>query len=62
MCIQGESILTNSENNASKCKFSLPKLQFPLSHGNLKERLPFWSQFKQTDKDVDIAPENNLNV
>ena len=58
--IQGESILTNSENNASKRKFSLPKLQFRQFDRDLKEWLPFWNQFEQIDKNMDIPPESKF--
>lgn len=58
--IQGESILTVNENNSSRRKISLPKLQFRQFDGDLKEWLPFWSQFEQIDKDNDIPPENKF--
>ena len=37
--IQGESVLIKSENNVSKHKFSLPKLQFRQFDCDLKESL-----------------------
>ncbi|GBN01823.1 hypothetical protein AVEN_204961-1 [Araneus ventricosus] len=46
-------------SNARK-KFTLPKLQFRQFGDDLKDWLPFWSQFEHIDKDNDIASENKF--
>ncbi|GFT12750.1 DUF1758 domain-containing protein [Trichonephila clavipes] len=43
-----------SENNAKR-KFHLPKLEFRKFSGNIKDWLPFWSQFEHIHKDGDMA-------
>ncbi|GBM68037.1 hypothetical protein AVEN_75877-1 [Araneus ventricosus] len=48
------------ETSNAKKKFTLPKLQFQQFGDDLKDWLPFWSQFEHTDKDDDIAPENKF--
>ena len=50
--------MNNSENNETKGKFSLPKLQFQQFDGDLKEWQSFFGQFQQISKDVHISPEN----
>ncbi|GBO38662.1 hypothetical protein AVEN_166485-1, partial [Araneus ventricosus] len=48
------------ETSNAKKKFTLPKLQFRQFGDDLKDWLPFWSQFEHVDKDDDIAPENKF--
>ncbi|GBN96939.1 hypothetical protein AVEN_232744-1 [Araneus ventricosus] len=48
------------ETSNAKKKFTLPKLQFRQFDDDLKDWLPFWSQFEHIDKDDDIAPENKF--
>ncbi|KAG8182310.1 hypothetical protein JTE90_013914 [Oedothorax gibbosus] len=48
------------ENGNSKRKFTLPKLEFRRFGDDIKEWLPFWSQFERIDKDEDIANEDKF--
>ncbi|GBM51635.1 hypothetical protein AVEN_43266-1 [Araneus ventricosus] len=48
------------ETSNEKKKFTLPKLQFRQFGDDLKDWLPFWSQFEHIDKDDDIAPESKF--
>ncbi|GBN27315.1 hypothetical protein AVEN_190516-1 [Araneus ventricosus] len=48
------------ETSNTKIKFTLPKIQFRQFGDDLKDWLPFWSQFEHIDKDDDIAPENKF--
>ncbi|GBM45481.1 hypothetical protein AVEN_210216-1 [Araneus ventricosus] len=41
-------------------KFTPPNLQFRQFGDDLKDWLPFWSQFEHIDKDDDIAPESKF--
>nr|XP_042898507.1 uncharacterized protein LOC122269427 [Parasteatoda tepidariorum] len=58
VAIAGES--ENSMITSARRKFNLPKLEFRQFSGDIKEWLPFWSQFQQIHQDVDIAPENKF--
>lgn len=49
-----------SANHQIERKFKLPKLELRKFGGDLKEWLPFWSQFQKIDQDVDIAPEDKF--
>lgn len=46
--------------NNSKRKFTLPRLEFRQFGDDIKDWLPFWSQFEQIHKDEDIAPEDKF--
>ncbi|GBM79102.1 hypothetical protein AVEN_177416-1 [Araneus ventricosus] len=48
------------ETSNAKKKFTLPKLQFRQFGDDLKDWLPFCSQFEHIDKDNDIAPEKKF--
>ncbi|GBL72837.1 hypothetical protein AVEN_39305-1 [Araneus ventricosus] len=48
------------ETSNAKKKLILPKLQFRQFGDDLKDFLPFWSQFEHVDKDDDIASENKF--
>ncbi|GIY52392.1 endonuclease [Caerostris extrusa] len=52
------SDLTEAGN--SRRKYTLPKLQFRQFGEDLKDWLPFWSQFQYIDKDEEIAPEDKF--
>ncbi|GBN32106.1 hypothetical protein AVEN_105034-1 [Araneus ventricosus] len=43
-----------------KKKFHLPQLEFRQFSGNVKDWLPFWSEFEHIHKDADIVPENKF--
>lgn len=44
-----------------KRKFKLPTIQLKVFDGNIKEWLPFWSQFKKVHEDTDIDPEDKID-
>ncbi|GIY64952.1 endonuclease [Caerostris darwini] len=46
-----------TEASNSKRKYTLPKLQFKQFGDDLKDWLPFWSQFQHINKDEEIAPD-----
>ena len=54
-----------SENGHSVCdnfkkKFKLPVIEFQRFSGEIKEWLPFWSQFKRIHEDADIENEDKF--
>ncbi|GIY46255.1 uncharacterized protein CEXT_202761, partial [Caerostris extrusa] len=49
-----------TETSNSRRKYTLPKLQFRQFGDDLKDWLPFWSQFQHIDKDEEIAPEDKF--
>ncbi|XP_015926474.1 uncharacterized protein [Parasteatoda tepidariorum] len=51
----------NAEAVNARRKFTLPKLEFRQFGGDVKEWLPFWSQFQHIDKDADIALEDKFH-
>ncbi|GFY03942.1 integrase catalytic domain-containing protein [Trichonephila clavipes] len=59
---KSESFSSNStaDLNNSKRKFTLPRLKLRQFGDNIKDWLPFWSQFEQIHKDEDIAPEDKF--
>lgn len=48
----------SSTNNLKK--FKLPSIEFKRFNGDIKEWLPFWSQFKRIHQDDDIDPEDKF--
>ncbi|GBN42230.1 hypothetical protein AVEN_147915-1 [Araneus ventricosus] len=48
------------ETSNAKKRFTLPKLQLRQFGDDLKDWLPFWSQFEYIDKVDDIAPEKKF--
>ncbi|GBM84623.1 hypothetical protein AVEN_226657-1 [Araneus ventricosus] len=57
---QSETQVFVQEAIGVKKRFHLPKLEFCQFSGNVKDWLPFWSQFEHIHKDADIAPENKF--
>jgi hypothetical protein len=61
-----ESIRTANEDNASGAskqnprKFKLPKLEFRIFGGKLKDWMPFWSQFQKIHLDKEIPPDDKF--
>jgi len=61
-----ESIQTANEDSTSgaskqnSIKFKLPKLEFRKFGGDLKDWLPFWSQFQTIDLDEEISPDDKF--
>jgi hypothetical protein len=61
-----ESIQTANEDSASSAckqnsrKFKLPKLEFRKFGGNLKDWMPFWSQFQKIDLDEEVSPDDKF--
>lgn len=50
--------VTEVENRIRK--FKLPKLELRSFNGNIKDWLPFWSQFRKIDEDVNIDPSDKF--
>nr|XP_042908443.1 uncharacterized protein LOC107452148 [Parasteatoda tepidariorum] len=50
----------NTEAVNTRRKFTLPKLGFRQFGDDVKEWLPFWSQFQHIDNDADIALEDKF--
>ncbi|CAG7820622.1 unnamed protein product, partial [Allacma fusca] len=56
-----ESDARSAQRDVSqKTQYRLPKLEFKKFNGDAKSWLGFWSQFKQIDKDVTLAPEDKF--
>ena len=61
-----ESIQTANEDSAfgaskqNSWKFKLPKLEFRKFGGDLKDLLPFWSQFQKIDLHEEIFPDDKF--
>ena len=52
---------TTRENSSNHVKTSkLPKLELPKFDGNIKDWLPFWSQFKKINDDSSISNEDKF--
>uniref|UniRef100_V5GNX0 Uncharacterized protein n=1 Tax=Anoplophora glabripennis TaxID=217634 RepID=V5GNX0_ANOGL len=52
----GETVSSqlSANENSSRRKFRLPKIEFKRYDGNIKRCLPFWAQFKKIHEDSDI--------
>lgn len=53
--IATRSIITNATRMSK-----LPKLELPKFNGNIKDWLPFWSQFKKISDDASISNEDKM--
>ena len=51
---------TGESNVPGKRKFKLPYIQFKIFDGNIREWLPFWSQFNKVHVDPDIDPADKI--
>lgn len=58
MPISERTVVATSKNGTNTTKY--PKLELPKFCGNIKDWLPFWSQFKKVDEDTNICKEDKM--